>query len=225
MQLKHIQTDTGLLDVTKWYIRITHWYINKVTNIRPMTVCTAIQFRVLSYSKTAFLETNPLDSKLPESILFNDYFFALFKKNQHAGVCPDSMFNVRDEATQSLGKDQWLPLVIKRSLNKITNPEGKSFVYSCSESKVPGQRRRGLAIAPCMLQKLADHIKFVMRTCREYNIFCELNAGTTIGAVKLNGVLPWERDADIFYLSSNFSAVGKLEPVFKKAGYTSKIIL
>ena len=183
--------------------------------------CDSIQGPVLA--KTNFLKVNPMDPKLPESILFHDYFFALFKKNQLVGVCPDSMFNVRDEATQSLSKNQWLPLVIKRSLNKLTDPGGKSFVYSCSESSVPGKKQGGLAIAPCMLQKLADHIKFVMRTCRENNIFCELNAGTTLGAVKFNGVSPWERDADIFFLSSNFSAVEKLETLFRKAGYSLKI--
>ena len=175
-------------------------------------------------AKAEALKKNPFDLNLPESVLFHDYFFTLFKNKQRVGICPDSMFNVRDEATALLNKEQWLPLVRKRSLNKITRHDSKSFEYSCAESKVAGKRLPGLAIAPCMLQKLANHIKFVMRTCREYNIFCELNAGTTIGAVKFNGVLPWERDADILFLASNFSAVGKLEPVFKKAGYSLKLL-
>ena len=175
-------------------------------------------------AKAEVLKKNHFDLNLPESVLFHDYFFTLFKHKQRVGVCPDSMFNVRDEATALLNKKQWLPLVRKRSLNKITRHDGKSFEYSCSESQAAGKRLPGLAIAPCMLQQLANHIKFVMRTCREYDIMCELNAGTTIGAVKFNGVLPWERDADIFYLSGNFSAVGKLEPVFRKAGYTLKLL-
>ena len=173
--------------------------------------------------RTDVFKKNPFDTNLPEPVLFLDYFFEWFNKNRSVGVCPDSMFNVRDEATALLKKEQWIFLVRKRSLNKVIRHDGQSFEYSCSESNVVGKKQPGLAIAPCIMQQLANHIKFVMRTCREYNIMCELNAGTTIGAVKFNGVLPWERDADVLYLSSNFSAVGKLEPVFKKAGYSLKL--
>ncbi len=35
----------------------------------------------------------------------------------------------------------------------------------------------------------------------------------------MKGVLPWEIDADIFLAKENFTAVWKLEPVFRKAGY------
>lgn len=40
------------------------------------------------------------------------------------------------------------------------------------------------------------------------------------GAVKFNKVLPWERDADLTFLTANYSAFKALGPVFKDAGYS-----
>ena len=39
------------------------------------------------------------------------------------------------------------------------------------------------------------------------------------GAVKFNGVLPWELDADIVFLSANFSVIENLKSKITKAGY------
>ncbi len=41
-----------------------------------------------------------------------------------------------------------------------------------------------------------------------------------LGAVKMNGLLPWEIDADILLAPENFTAFGKLEPIFRRAGNT-----
>ena len=41
-----------------------------------------------------------------------------------------------------------------------------------------------------------------------------------LGAVKFNKVLPWERDADITFLTGNYSAFKKLRPKFQAAGYS-----
>ncbi len=59
-----------------------------------------------------------------------------------------------------------------------------------------------------------------MRTCEEHGIHCELQEGTLLGAVKLGKVLPWERDADITFLSSNFTALINLKDYFQRNGYT-----
>ena len=172
-------------------------------------------------ANTSVLKDIKFHEKISEDMLFNDYFFKLFKKKITVGSCPDVLFLVRDNViTSSQNRKQWLPMVSSNSLNKVVTVEGKTFTYTCEESKVAGKLKTGYGIAPCKLQKLTDKIKFVMKKCREHNILCVLNAGTAVGALKVNSVLPWEKDADILYYYKNSSAMEKLKSEYKEAGYT-----
>ena len=81
----------------------------------------------------------------------------------------------------------------------------------------------GRLVSPCCLRQLAQDILFVMRTCREHHILCELQEGTLLGAVKLGKVLPWERDADITFLSANFTAIIQLKAYLQKHGYSISV--
>jgi hypothetical protein len=47
-----------------------------------------------------------------------------------------------------------------------------------------------------------------------------LNELLNLGAVKFNKVLPWERDADLTFLTANYSAIQKLGKKFQEAGYS-----
>ena len=56
--------------------------------------------------------------------------------------------------------------------------------------------------------------------CEKTNTLCQLQEGTLLGAVKLENILPWERDCDISVLSSQFNnltnfleknSIGKLQ--------------
>lgn len=51
------------------------------------------------------------------------------------------------------------------------------------------------------------------------NVSCELQEGTLLGAVKLNKVLPWERDADITFLTADFPKLLKIKDIFTRQGY------
>ena len=140
---------------------------------------------------TSVLKDVKFHETISEGMLFKDYFFRLFKKKIKVGSCPDVMFLVRDDViTSSQNREQWLPMVTSNGLNKVVTVERKTFTYTCEESKVAGRLTPGFGIAPCKLQKLADIIKFVMKKCREHNILCVLNAGTAVGALKVNSVLP-----------------------------------
>ncbi len=75
-------------------------------------------------------------------------------------------------------------------------------------------------MSPCCLKYLAEDVLFVMRTLRERGIACELQEGSLLGAVKLGQVLPWERDADLAFLSANFSAIVRLKGYFREHGYS-----
>ncbi len=135
---------------------------------------------------TDLLRQNPLDIKMADNLVFYDLFFRIFQKGLKLGVCPDSMFIVRDEPSIKLSRMEWLPLVKKHQINQIITPEGTIFSFTCQESGINLEmldRRdfmslKGYVMPPCMLKSLADHIKFVMRVCAEHNIFCEINGGT-----------------------------------------------
>ncbi len=43
------------------------------------------------------------------------------------------------------------------------------------------------------------------------------------GAVKFNGILPWDIDGDVSFVSANFTAINKLKEKVKNAGYTLSV--
>ena len=68
-------------------------------------------------------------------------------------------------------------------------------------------------------------LKLICRTVcfdciQEFSLLCQLSCGTTLGALKHYGILPWELDADIFIHPTNFTAFGKFViPAAEKLGY------
>ena len=65
----------------------------------------------------------------------------------------------------------------------------------------------------------------IIDACEKTNTLCQLQEGSLLGAVKLENILPWERDCDISVLSSQFNnltqyleknPIGKLKISIKK---------
>lgn len=143
----------------------------------------------------------------------------------HSGTavvsCPDVMFQaqkpqVRDEDLVNFAN--------KHDIKKIVEANGQVRWFGCRRGikhrngeKCP--LKSGLAVPPCCLENLAEAIKFVMEQCSLNNVSCELQEGTLLGAVKLNKVLPWERDADITFLTADFPKLVKIKDVFTRQGY------
>lgn len=135
--------------------------------------------------------------------------------------CPDVMFYVQKE----LVKDEDLvSFSSKHSIRKIEEADGRVRWYGCKRDVIyrTGDRctlRHGLAVAPCCLENLGDAVKFVMAECERSNVVCELQEGTLLGAIKLNKVLPWERDADITFLTSDYDKLLKMKSAMQERGY------
>ena len=108
-------------------------------------------------------------------------------------------------------------------IKKIIEANGRTRWYGCKRGIPHRQKkcrlRRGMAVPPCCLENLADAIKFIMKTCADNEIICELQEGTLLGAVKFQKVLPWERDADISFLTKHFEKIKILDGEFRKKGY------
>ena len=71
-----------------------------------------------------------------------------------------------------------------------------------------------------LVQELMETLVRLMDACEKTNTLCQLQEGTLLGAVKLENILPWERDCDISVLSSQFNnltnfleknSIGKLQ--------------
>ena len=136
-------------------------------------------------------------------------------------TCPDVMFHMQ---TPPVRDDELANFANKHNIKKIVEVDGKTRWFGCRRrirhrngEKCP--LKSGLVVPPCCLENIADAIKFVMEQCGKNNITCELQEGTLLGAVKLNKVLPWERDADITFLTADFSKLVKIKDVFTRQGY------
>ncbi|XP_046851605.1 uncharacterized protein LOC124444945 isoform X1 [Xenia sp. Carnegie-2017] len=170
-----------------------------------------------------------LDKKLHFGV-FRDMFMRLKEEKKIVVSCPDVMFNVE---TLKQDQDAWyLDFVKKHDIKKIVESSGLvrcqlscSPRFGCKRGVAHRQgsscsRQRGMAVPPCDLENLADAIKTVMNECEKAGLFCELQEGTLLGAVKLNKLLPWERDADITFQTANYTALKALAPTFQAAGFS-----
>lgn len=186
-------------------------------------VCGHLSGPFLTRTKT--MQAIKFDQTLNYGI-YEDLFLRL--KYQRAGShsnavlsCPDVMFHVQKQNVEDI---DLLPFANRHVIRKIIEADGKVRWYGCRRDIKHrlGDRcvlRDGLAVAPCCLENLADAIKFIMSECDSNNAVCELQEGTLLGAVKLNKVLPWERDADITFLTSDYEKIKETKKAMLERGY------
>lgn len=172
-------------------------------------------------ARTQELKQLQFDQSLDFGV-FHDIFWKMKKMKRIAVSCPDVMFNI----DQAGGKDAgYLNFARKYDIKKIVEPNGRVRWYGCRRGIKHRRgsscsRPKGLGVPPCDLENLADAIKLIMKECEEAGLFCELQEGTLLGAVKFNKVLPWERDADLTFLTANYTAFKNLGQRFTAAGFT-----
>ena len=145
--------------------------------------------------------------------LFEDWFLRLKLSDLEVVVCPDSMFHTFDKVIK---KEKWNLFMVDWDLYQLHTPHGKTVLSPCNRGM---SFLKSKATSPCGLKSLADGLKFLMASCENANITCELQEGTALGAVKFNKILPWERDADIAFLSANYSAFKNLRSKFETSKY------
>ncbi|KAK2155561.1 hypothetical protein NP493_2065g00008 [Ridgeia piscesae] len=154
-------------------------------------------------------------------VLFRDYFLRLKKLRKQAVSCPDVMFYIQKKNVSEANQHKlWVQLAEVHALNVLQFPDGKQLAFSCAEAKTSCKWRKGISVPICCLDMLTKLIQDTFDVCEKLGIFCRTNCGTTLGAIKFNGVLPWELDADISYTPSNDMNFWQRKDEFIKLGYT-----
>ena len=154
-------------------------------------------------------------------VVFHDYFIRLKKLGKLAMSCPDVMFYMQaNNISESTRHKQWIQMAQSQALNVVKFADGKQLSFSCSEAKTTCGWRKGISVPICCMNILIKQIQDFFDICDKLGIFCRANCGTVLGAVKFNGVLPWELDADISYTPIKEANFWERQKEITKLGYT-----
>ncbi|CAC5410826.1 FKRP [Mytilus coruscus] len=157
-------------------------------------------------SKTNALKRYNFDNKMNAISVFHDFFLRISQNRLESVVCPDSLFYV-EKQQQSAELNGWSLFNNKWQLFRLKIADEVDIKFECKNQKQKCHPNIVYMSSPCCLQELTDMIKFIMNTCETFNIICEADGGTVLGAVKFNKILPWEKDADFRCLTSNFTSL------------------
>ena len=171
-------------------------------------------------TKTSLLK---LDESLPNEVLFEDWFLRIVQDDNLIMSCPDAMYFTTDYWSYSKRTDRnvWTPLAKKWELNRVLLPEGVKHSFSCTDIGLTCSAHSEL-LPLCCLEEYADALAFFQNFNDAHNYTFELDAGSVLGGVKFNGLLPWDLDGDLMVLTSDIGTFGKKETIdyFQKRGYT-----
>ena len=157
--------------------------------------------------------------------VFHEFFLRLRNLEQLLVVCPDAMFYVLpDDARYIQRHAEWGRIARDFKLNRVKFPDGTQLSYSCTEVELNCKWTAGIIMPICCLESLVTAIHFVMDMCDDIGMYCRTSFGTTVGAVKFNGVLPWELDADIAYRPMKNASLWWQRHRFGSSGYKLEIV-
>lgn len=168
----------------------------------------------------------PFSEVLNNHTLYNDYFLSVSLRGYESIICPNSMFHLKDRK-DTFAVQSWIDFANKWRFDHIVIDSVKIQIpcaeqtFKCSGSRL-NDLREGIGLPPCCLQELADQIKFLMTVSEQHGIISAVAAGNLLGALKFNGILPWELDADIFFDNTgnaSYSVIKSIESFFNNAGY------
>jgi len=167
--------------------------------------------------KTNILKNKSFKAEIQQG-LFEDLFLRM-TSTEHI-ICPDSMFytNITERSNKST---DWKSFVKVWPVQKIKF-SGREILMP-TPSKYPCYSGRGTALSPWCHKENADLVNAAMKVCKDVGVVCELDSGTIMGSVKFHSVLPWERDADVCFITANFSAIKGAKQTWAKMGYRASI--
>ena len=162
------------------------------------------------------------DERLPNEVIFEDWFLRVVEDGNLIMSCPDAMYFTTDYYSYSKRTDRnvWTPLAKKWELNRVLLPQGVRHSFSCKDIGFKCNAQSAL-LPVCCQEEYADALSFFKKFADMHNVTFELDTGSALGGVKFNGLLPWDIDGDMIVLTSDIDIFGKRETVeyFQKNGY------
>ena len=158
----------------------------------------------------------PIDLK--EDMLYLDLMVHMNKRSTIIMLCIECLFFT--ELTDVGTKEQWKPFVMEHALNKIILSDNTIYEYTCEEVGMKCKETFGKLLSYCCYKELHDLLLFSSEMFEKYHLQYELDSGSVLGSVKVDGTLYWEADHDLTYRTANITSLMKLQNVFKKAGYS-----
>lgn len=162
--------------------------------------------------------------KFRESIMegmYEDFFLRLKMNNATVLDCPDVMMSTydyqREQEHFQWFAELWDVFFFRHFTQNIYSFDCASYSHKQLTRKC--RVAKGIAIPPCCLALLQNGLNFLVTLCQKYQLKCELQDGSVLGAVKFHAFLPWEQDADVSILSDEFGVLQSLKSEFTKKGY------
>ncbi|XP_071517275.1 uncharacterized protein [Panulirus ornatus] len=210
---------TGCLTSSYAHYEVNWWH-GRLGTAGECLLCQSLVGPFLAV--TAALRHLGWDNELPREVIQLDLFLrASHSHHMLAAVYPKALFEINSDL-EAPPRASLLSLARRHKVYSVQAAGGVRVTFSCSEVSA-NCGDIGLALPPCCRQELANLVRFTMDTCAAHGLLCELQEGTLLGAVKVGGVMPWERDADVTFHTKNFTALEELRDVFDRAGYSLRL--
>lgn len=149
--------------------------------------------------RTATLQKIKLKEDLEGPAARRDWFINVHVSGSLAVVCPDVMFFV-DEAP-TMARQDWLQVASRWAVQYVWPHDGEKLKFSCTELKMECVNLMKMVssflVPPCCHEELRRETGFVQECGEELGLYVELQSGSLLGAVKTDGILPWDFDADV----------------------------
>ncbi|XP_050712042.1 uncharacterized protein LOC126996052 isoform X4 [Eriocheir sinensis] len=150
-------------------------------------------------ARTALLRKLPLRDEMESPATLRDWFISVHISGSLAVVCPDVMFFV-DEAP-AMTRQEWLQVAAKWAVQHVWPHNGEKLEFSCPELNMECVNLMKMVssflVPPCCRDELRRELGLVQECGDELGLYVELQAGSLLGAVKTDGILPWDFDMDV----------------------------
>lgn len=150
--------------------------------------------------RTATLQKIPLKEDLESLAARRDWFINVHVSGNHIVVCPDVMFFVDEEPV--MARQDWLQVASKWAVQQVWPHDGEQLKFSCPELKMECVNLMKMVssflVPPCCHEEIRREVSFVQECGKELGLYVELQSGSLLGAVKTDGILPWDFDSDVW---------------------------